>query len=566
MAAARSPMFSSRHPVHVKPSIRFAVIALSLVTIPISATTYVVPRDETMAGRASAIVIGSALGSHPEELPGGAIDTVTIFAVEEVLKGNPALIGGVRVREAGGRLGSRIEAVPGIPHFRDGERVLLFLSQIEGDEYATTDLGLGAFHFASDDLGHRIVTRDEISGWDLDGSIHEEPLRDADRFIAFIRETVQGRRVTAPDSIIHSHGHSGKPQARRVDPASASYAVSSYMFATDSNNENSLAPRWMTFPNAVLWNRGNAEINASNSGADAINAAFASWNNEVSSNVNYTLVSATPNSNGIFDALDGVNNVVFEKDMTFRGVAAYSCTTGGVLGSGGVHIATVDASNVLNGETFYKTGETDISMNQGVGACLPGGAGTLTIGNYISVVTHESGHTLGFRHSDKSRTNSQLCTDFAAYDCSNSAIMNHILISGLNGVLTPWDQRAVEAAYPAPAVPSNLVATAVSASSVGLSWTARTGALSYTIYRSANGSSYSNAGSSTTNAFTDSTAMPNTAYLYKVRAVISGVESADSNRDLATTVLFTDSTLAANTTTIKAAHITELRTAVNAVR
>jgi hypothetical protein len=65
--------------------------------------------------------------------------------------------------------------------------------------------------------------------------------------------------------------------------------------------------------------------------------------------------------------------------------------------------------------------------------------------------------------------------------------------------------------------------------------------------------------------FNDSGRSANTAYLYKVRAV-NGGESPDSNIDLATTVIFTDDPLVAGTTAIQATHITQLRTAVNAVR
>ena len=45
-----------------------------------------------------------------------------------------------------------------------------------------------------------------------------------------------------------------------------------------------------------------------------------------------------------------------------------------------------------------------------------------------------------------------------------------------------------------------------------------------------------------------------------------GVVSALSNKDLATTVVFTDPALIAQVTPVKAAHFTELRTAVDAVR
>jgi hypothetical protein len=91
------------------------------------------------------------------------------------------------------------------------------------------------------------------------------------------------------------------------------------------------------------------------------------------------------------------------------------------------------------------------------------------------------------------------------------------------------------------------------------------GATSYTVYRTANNSTYSSVGTPTTNSLTDSSAVASTAYLYKVTATGSGGTSTDSNKDLATTVIFTDSTLTAQSTLIKTVHITELRTAVTAV-
>jgi hypothetical protein len=59
----------------------------------------------------------------------------------------------------------------------------------------------------------------------------------------------------------------------------------------------------------------------------------------------------------------------------------------------------------------------------------------------------------------------------------------------------------------------------------------------------------------------------NTTYLYQVREVDgSNNVGPPSNLDLATTILFTDDPVVARSTVIKAVHLTELRTAVNAVR
>jgi hypothetical protein len=79
----------------------------------------------------------------------------------------------------------------------------------------------------------------------------------------------------------------------------------------------------------------------------------------------------------------------------------------------------------------------------------------------------------------------------------------------------------------------------------------------------------------TTNSnFTDTTALREKTYLYRVRAVYSsGAVSSYSNRDLATIISFTDDPIVPikdpqgrSASTIRAVHLTELQRAVDAVR
>jgi hypothetical protein len=117
------------------------------------------------------------------------------------------------------------------------------------------------------------------------------------------------------------------------------------------------------------------------------------------------------------------------------------------------------------------------------------------------------------------------------------------------------------------ATPSGLVATASGTSQVGMNWTGVAGADHYEVWRSANGGAFASVGSPSGTAFTDSTVSGNTTYLYRVRAVDSvGGASFFSNTDAATTIVFQDDPAVAGVTTIQAAHITELRTAVDAMR
>ena len=116
-----------------------------------------------------------------------------------------------------------------------------------------------------------------------------------------------------------------------------------------------------------------------------------------------------------------------------------------------------------------------------------------------------------------------------------------------------------------PPAPAGLVAGATGATSITVNWTAVPGATSYQVFRRSAGGGFAQIATPAVATFTD-TVGANTAHLYRVRAVSATGVSADSNTDLATAVVFTDDPLVSGTTPVRAAHITQLRTASNAVR
>lgn len=107
--------------------------------------------------------------------------------------------------------------------------------------------------------------------------------------------------------------------------------------------------------------------------------------------------------------------------------------------------------------------------------------------------------------------------------------------------------------------PPSFDAFATSSTHVAMVWIGVSGASSYEIFRNDQPLAFT-----TDSMYMDTTAAANTAYLYKVRA-IGASPSAFSNADLTTTGMFTDIALNAGMTP-KAVHITQLRTAVDAVR
>ena len=540
--------------------------------LPAFSATYVVPPDDVLAGQAKAIVIARALTSYAEESEAHGIETITVLSIEEVLKGDLHAGSEVKVRTIGGMLGKRAKLIPGAPRFKDGERVLVFLSDFDSGDYAATDFGLGVFGYQTDDTGQDVLIRTatEIHGWNTDGTPHHEARRDARRFEAYLRGI--GNHVPMKsDYIVDARPLIGEP----APPSTAGRLLKTTLdtlspkYYTLASSETANGFRWKTFPTAVNWNRGNSATNASNNGSDAINIAFTAWNGDSSSNINYVLATTNSNLNGIQQAADGVNNIVFEKALS--GILTFSCVSGGVLGLGGITQGFGDPTNLVGGDEFYATSEGDVSMNVGVNACI---GGSLSVGDFNSAVTHEVGHTLGLRHSDKTRDNTASCP--GTYDCSSSDIMTAVVTFGLGGALQAWDHRAVAALYPSAAPtynpPTSVEAHAISSTQAQVNWVLPVGGTTpsrYNVYRTQDNLNYTFAGFAThpATSFTD-TVSTNKAYIYVVRSADSAgtTESVDSNKDLATIVAYINPTLTAGTSTIQAVDVNQLRTAVDAVR
>jgi fibronectin type 3 domain-containing protein len=119
---------------------------------------------------------------------------------------------------------------------------------------------------------------------------------------------------------------------------------------------------------------------------------------------------------------------------------------------------------------------------------------------------------------------------------------------------------------PAGSAPT-LIATASGTSSVILSWAGVIGNNHYEVTRSSFGGLPALIASPTSRGFTDGTVAAGITYVYRVRSINNAsVPTAYSVPDIATTIVFNDEPIVAASTKVKAVHIDQLRTAVNAVR
>src|SRR5438132_9897394 len=118
-----------------------------------------------------------------------------------------------------------------------------------------------------------------------------------------------------------------------------------------------------------------------------------------------------------------------------------------------------------------------------------------------------------------------------------------------------------------PSAPTGLSAPAMTTTSVNLQWNASSGASQYEIQRASASTPYATLTTTSATTFTDTPVTAGATYVYKVRAIDSTSHpSPFSLPDAATTIMFSDDPIAADATIIKAAHITEMRQAANAMR
>jgi hypothetical protein len=264
----------------------------------------------------------------------------------------------------------------------------------------------------------------------------------------------------------------------------------------------------------------------------------------------------------LFQPLSGTADVTIDHDTAFQ--------TGDAIGADGAANTGFSYTNNLTPNNVYGVGGTGTYGNP-----------ILTLTTFFPGAVFRRNILVGGVAASYPTDNffPALLTDVGFIDLAGAnyklAASSAYKNAGTDGKDVGADIDAINAATAAsvsgigptpPSPPSSLAANATAVPTILLTWLPIAGA-TYEIARSTGLGVFEIVGTSATNNFTDIAVVANTAYLYKVRAVDAlGTRSAFSNLDLATTVTFTDDPLVAQSTVVKALHITQLRTAVNAVR
>jgi len=396
-------------------SLGFALLVA--VAARLSAVTYVVPSDREMIQRADDIVIATGVSASAERTAAGGIVTRSVLVIEDVLKGPRTRGSRLVLTEVGGELPDLGLWVSGMPVYAAGQRYLVFTDANAEGEPVTWGLELGRF-VLQDELALRSATGFN-ENWE---PLAEEQPRDMRAFIGYIRGIVAQRIDPEPRYFV-------APRSKPLVP-NATYTRASYLTAG--------APRWRTAPSAAFFSAG---VQPGVDGLAALLVALNEWN-ATDSTIAYGYAGPDETAVSGFKAYDGINAILFNDPNAE--------VSPPVLARGGYW--SLNTPFLLGGETFRAIEGIDIvvdnrSFNQ---ACLN------------TILTHETEHTLGFRHSNENggAAPAPPCNS-ATQDCTSNAIMNSSVDCSSSSVpaLRAWDRTAAATVYFAECTQPTIAAT-----------------------------------------------------------------------------------------------------------
>ncbi|MFA6954730.1 MAG: hypothetical protein WC538_02525 [Thermoanaerobaculia bacterium] len=373
---------------------RSLLIALLMLAIgPLAGAATVIARpDEAMIARADGVVLGSAVEAFSRVGERGLIETVYRLRVEESLKGQFAAGEIVEVVEYGGRVGDAELVMSGAPRYGVGSRYLVFLSHEDSMRWATFDLGFGQFASSVDAKGNHIFERADGASETIkqDGTEFVDRPRLEAPFLQFVRDISRG--TTADGRYFVDGTGSAKVTAPGSSPE--------------------VTPRVLDLDLA-----------------GASNIAMSQWSSAGS--IGYTVSGTNAGGNAIGN--DGEDRIIPDDP---NNVVSGSCCPG-VVGTA-FYGCNPCAQHMVNGETYRAIDYADVVVNNGVSSANLGQS------NLNTTITHEVGHTLGYRHSNVNADNAACALPLP---CSGSAVMNSSVIGGLNGVLQTWDLQGANEVY-----------------------------------------------------------------------------------------------------------------------